>query len=122
MWIWSVPLTVSVMTFVLHSSTCWCHVLLDMKPSWCRKSVLCLRVLKEVMMRFEVLHYTLCDGWINAGHGYDEFDNPIPLTYGSFEEAWDDLVDDFDEWQHQIDTGERPADEGYDSAEFMIAP
>jgi len=38
-------------------------------------------------IKFEVQENTICDGWVNTWHEYDDDNNEIPMTFDTFEEA-----------------------------------
>ena len=61
--------------------------------------------------RYEVQHYTLCDGWINTWSDYDEDGNETPSTYDSFEDALNELDSFLDDEQEAFEEGniESPA-------------
>ena len=62
--------------------------------------------------RYEVQHYTLCDGWINTWSDYDEDGNETPSTYDSFEDALNELDSFLDDEQEAFEEGniESPCD------------
>jgi hypothetical protein len=37
--------------------------------------------------KFEVQQRTICDGWTNTWHEYDDDNNEIPMTFDTFDEA-----------------------------------
>ena len=39
------------------------------------------------MKKFEVQEHTICDGWVNTWHEYDDDNNEVPMTFDSFAEA-----------------------------------
>ena len=41
--------------------------------------------------KYEVQHHTVCDGWVNVWHEYDDNHDQVPLTFDSFEEALEEL-------------------------------
>lgn len=43
------------------------------------------------MKKFEVQEYTICDGWTNTWHEWDDDNKEIPLVFDSYEEALDEL-------------------------------
>jgi hypothetical protein len=65
---------------------------------------------------FEILQFSLCEGWVN--NLYDGNDNPYVFT--TLEEAVADLQEEFNDWQAEIETGERGKDDGYDICTFQI--
>ena len=69
--------------------------------------------------RYEVQHYTLCDGWINTWSDYDEDGNETPSTYDSFEDALNDLDSFLDDEQEAFEEGN--IESPYDRDEFRIA-
>lgn len=44
-------------------------------------------------MKFEIQHYTLCDGWINTWTVTNEDGTEEPETFDSYNDAWDSLID-----------------------------
>ena len=69
--------------------------------------------------RYEVQHYTLCDGWINTWSDYDEDGNETPSTYDSFEDALNELDSFLDDEQEAFEEGN--IESPYDRDEFIIA-
>jgi len=73
-------------------------------------------------MKYEVQHYTICDGWINTWLVCDEDNNEIPQVFDTKEEAQAELDEFLMDIQEEIKAGERKADEGYSADEFRITP
>ena len=69
--------------------------------------------------RYEVQHYTLCEGWINTWSDYDEDGNETPSTYDSFEDALNELDSFLDDEQEAFEEGN--IESPYDRDEFRIA-
>ena len=65
---------------------------------------------------FEILQFSLCEGWIN--NLYDGNDDPYVFT--SIEEAIAELQEEFDDWQAEIEGGDRDEEDGYDISTFQI--
>jgi hypothetical protein len=65
---------------------------------------------------FEILQFSLCEGWIN--NLYDSNDNPY--IFSTLEEAIAELQEEFDDWQSEIENGEREEEDGYDIFTFQI--
>ena len=65
---------------------------------------------------YEIFQYSLCEGWVN--NLYDGNDNPYVFT--TLEEAIAELQEEFNEWQAEIEAGERGEDDGYDICTFQI--
>lgn len=68
-------------------------------------------------MRYQVLQYSLCDGWTNNWTVNDE-----PMTFASAEEAQAEIDEFLADIQADIDCGDREPDDGYSPDEFMVAP
>ena len=64
----------------------------------------------------EILQFSLCEGWIN--NLYDVNDNPY--VFSTVEEATAELQEEFDDWQAEIEIGERDEEDGYDILNFQI--
>lgn len=71
-------------------------------------------------MSYEVQQYTLCEGWVNTWTVTDENDRTQPETFATREEAQAALDEFLDEIREEIETGWRPADNGYDRSEFRV--
>lgn len=41
--------------------------------------------------RYEVQEATICDGWTNTWHEYDDDNNEVPMTFDSFAQAVEEL-------------------------------
>ena len=65
---------------------------------------------------FEILQYSLCEGWIN--NLYDG--NADPYVFTSIEDAIAELQEEFDDWQAEIEGGDRDEEDGYDISTFQI--
>jgi hypothetical protein len=65
---------------------------------------------------FEILQFSLCEGWVN--NLYDGNENPYVLA--TLEEAVAELQEEFDDWQAEIEAGDRDEEDGYDIATFQI--
>jgi hypothetical protein len=65
---------------------------------------------------YEIMQYSICDGWIN--NLYDG--NNDPYVFSSLEEAIAELQEEFDDWQAEIENGDRDEDERYDISSFEI--
>jgi hypothetical protein len=65
---------------------------------------------------YEIMQYSLCDGWIN--NLYDGNDDPY--VFSTLEEAIAELQDEFNDWQAEIENGDRDEDDGYDVSNFQI--
>ncbi len=70
-------------------------------------------------MKYEVQHYTLCDGWINTWI-VSEGGIETPHIFDSKEEAQAELDEFFEDIEAEIKRGERATDEGYSKDEFRI--
>lgn len=70
--------------------------------------------------RYEVQHYTLCEGWINCWSIINSDDSQTPQTFDSVEAAQAEIDDFFADIQAEIDEGSRAEDEGYDREEYRI--
>jgi hypothetical protein len=44
-----------------------------------------------MIKRYEVQEATICDGWTNTWHEWDDDNNEIPMTFDSFKEALEQL-------------------------------
>jgi hypothetical protein len=65
---------------------------------------------------FEILQYSICEGWIN--NLYDG--NSCPYVFTTIEDAIAELQEEFDDWQAEIEVGDRDEGDGYDIATFQI--
>lgn len=68
-------------------------------------------------MRYQVLHYSLCDGWTNTWTLGDE-----PMTFATAEEAQAEIDEFLADIQADIDCGDRDPDDNFSRDEFMVAP
>jgi len=69
---------------------------------------------------FELQQHTWVDGWVNTSTTEDADGNEIPLVFDTHAEAQAEIDDYMGEIDDQIASGERAADEGYDSDEFRV--
>lgn len=65
--------------------------------------------------RYEVQHFTLCDGWINTWH---DGETGEPTTYASFADALADLDDFLDDEAQEYEQGN--IESPYERDEFRI--
>lgn len=70
------------------------------------------------MIKYEVQHYTLCDGWINTWTTYDENDNETPSIFDTYEDAQEALDDFLKEEKKAFKRKE--IDSMYEADEFRI--
>ena len=73
-------------------------------------------------MSYEVLHFTICDGWINNWAVLHEDGSSEPETFATEAEAQAALDEFLAEIEEEIALGQRGEDEGYDPDEFRIVP
>jgi hypothetical protein len=71
-----------------------------------------------MITKYEVQHYTLCDGWINTWTTYDDNDNEIPIIYDTHEDAEEALDNFLSEEKKAFKRGE--IDNMYEADEFRI--
>lgn len=65
---------------------------------------------------YEILQYSVCDGWVNnLLDGEDK-----PCVFATLEETIAELQGEFDDWNAEMKSGERDADDGYDIGAFQI--
>lgn len=64
--------------------------------------------------RYEVQTLTICDGWINTWHEWDDDDNEIPMQFDSFEAALMELDNYIDDYQDAYEAGDISAPENRD--------
>jgi hypothetical protein len=65
---------------------------------------------------YEILQFSLCEGWLN--NLYDGNDNPY--VFSTIGEAIAELQEEFDDWQAEIEAGEREGEDVYDISTFQI--
>ena len=68
-------------------------------------------------MKYHVLTYTFCEGWINCWTVNDQ-----PQTFDTLAEAQAELDEFFADIEAEITAGERNVDEGYDHEDYRIEP
>ncbi len=70
-------------------------------------------------MKYEVQHYTLCDGWTNT---WTIYENEIekPHVFDSAEEAQAELDEFFQDIENEIQAGERKFSESYNREDFLV--
>jgi hypothetical protein len=56
--------------------------------------------------KFEVLENTICGGWVNTWHEYDDDNNEIPMRFDSFEEAVEELDNYLDDYEKAYKIGD----------------
>ena len=62
------------------------------------------------------MQFSLCEGWVN--NLYDSNENPY--VFATLEEAIAELQEEFDDWQAEIEAGDRDEEDGYDISTFQI--
>ena len=65
---------------------------------------------------YEILQYSVCDGWVN--NLFDGEKNPY--VFSTLAEAVAELQEEFDDWNAEIQAGDRDKDDGYDISTFQI--
>ena len=70
--------------------------------------------------RYEVQHFTICDGWINTWLIEMPNGSIKPETFECFEEAEGAIEDFLAEIRMEIDAGDRAEEEGYSRDEFRV--
>lgn len=65
---------------------------------------------------YEILQYSVCDGWVN--NLLDREKNPY--IFATLAEAVAELQEEFDDWNAEIQAGDRDEDDGYDISTFQI--
>lgn len=71
-------------------------------------------------MKYEVQHYTLCDGWVNTWLETTDDGKEVPCVYATREEAQAELDEYLEDVADQIACGERDKNCGYDPSEYRI--
>lgn len=70
------------------------------------------------MIKYEVQHFTLCDGWINTWTTYDDNDNEVKDVFDTYEDAKEALDYFLKEEKKAYKRGE--IDSMYEEDEFRI--
>jgi hypothetical protein len=65
---------------------------------------------------FEILQFCMCEGWVN--NLYDG--NDKLCVFVTLEEAIAELQEEFDDWQAEIQAGDRNDEDGYEISTFQI--
>ncbi len=65
---------------------------------------------------YEILQYSVCDGWVN--NLLDGENNPY--VFANLAEAVAELQEEFDDWNAEIQAGDRTEDDGFDICAFQI--
>lgn len=81
-------------------------------------------------MKYEVLTYTLCDGYINCWTTTENVSTDdacpiyteVPTTFDTEAEAQAEIDEMFEDIEAEIKAGAREPDEGYDRDDFVIVP
>jgi hypothetical protein len=71
-------------------------------------------------MTYEVVQFTLCDGWVNTWTVYDEHNQAMPETFAPEAEAQAAIDEFLAEISEEIETGQRDPDCGYDPSDFRV--
>jgi hypothetical protein len=64
-------------------------------------------------MRYQIEHFTLCDGWVNS-----LFIEGVPETFASYDEALKELNEYYKELNEDVESG---SIEPYSMSDFRIA-
>ena len=70
--------------------------------------------------RYEVQHYTFCDGWVNTWRVCNADGTDEPQTFATIEEAQAEIDEFLADIESEVAAGERDEDQGYDPSEFCI--
>lgn len=68
--------------------------------------------------RYEIQQDTICDGWTNTWHEYDDDNNEIPMTFDTFTDAVLELDEHLNDCQKEYERGN--ISEPYNRDEFRI--
>lgn len=71
---------------------------------------------------FEVLTFTLCDGWINCWSIEDANGNRRPQTFATEAEAQAEIDEIFADEAYDVEAGDRSLDECSSPEDFRIVP
>lgn len=58
------------------------------------------------MKRYEVQENTICGGWVNTWHEYDDDNNEVPMRFDSYEEAEEELQNNVYDMQKAWNMGD----------------
>jgi len=70
------------------------------------------------MKKYEVLTFTICDGWVNTWHEYDDDNNEIPMVFDSLKDAEVELSGYLYDYRRAYERGDIECDENPD--DYMI--
>lgn len=65
--------------------------------------------------RYEVQTDTICDGWVNTWHEYDDDNNEVPMTFDTFEAAVEELDEHLYDMQKAYNMGDISTPEDRDN-------
>ena len=65
-------------------------------------------------MRYQIEHFTLCDGWVNTWRD----DTDAPVTFASYDQALKELNDHYSELREEVQNG---FIDDYNMSDFRIA-
>ena len=68
--------------------------------------------------QYEVQQDTICDGWTNTWHEYDDDNNEVPMTFDSIDEAVEELDEHLNDCLKEFRRGN--IDAPYSRSEFRI--
>jgi len=58
------------------------------------------------MNRYEVQQNTICDGWVNTWHEWDDGNNEIPMRFDTYEEAEVELMEYLNDYRKAYECGD----------------
>jgi hypothetical protein len=64
---------------------------------------------------FEVQELTICDGWINTWHEYDDDNDEIPMQFDSFKAALEELDQYLYDYEKAYNMGDISSPENRDN-------
>ena len=69
-------------------------------------------------MRYEIQELTLCDGWVNTWHEWDDDNEEIPMTFDTYAHAVEQLEEHLYDYQKAFTMGD--VDSPEDRENFRI--
>jgi len=66
------------------------------------------------MNKYIVEQYTICDGWTNTWHEYDDDNNEVPMVFDSLKEAKLELGNYLQDYRDAFECGDIESDENPD--------
>ena len=73
-------------------------------------------------MRYEIQELTICDGWVNTWHEWDDDNEEIPMTFDTYAHAVEQLEEHLYDYQKAFNMGDVDSPEDRENFRIVEVP